>query len=66
MKISIWSLTYPHCVFKWYHSDKHFSEFYVQDRRENQLSLYILFNQQHRSMNNALTLTVEYLDLVCA
>ena len=34
--MSIWSLTYQQSVFKRYHSDKHFSEFYLQDGGKNQ------------------------------
>jgi len=34
-KMSIWSLTYQQSVFKRYHSDKHFSEFYLQDGGKN-------------------------------
>jgi len=29
--MSIWSLTYQQSIFKLYYSDKHFSEFYLQD-----------------------------------
>ena len=36
--MSIWSLTYQQSVFKRYHSDKHFSEFYLQDDGKNQLA----------------------------
>ena len=31
-------VTYQQRVFKWYHSDKHFSEFYLQDGGKNQLA----------------------------
>jgi len=37
-KMSIWSLTYQQSVFKRYHSDKHFSEFYFQDGGKNPLA----------------------------
>jgi len=37
-KISILSLTYQQSVSKHYHSDKHFSEFYLQDGGKNQLA----------------------------
>ena len=35
-KMSIWSLTYQQSVFKRCHSDKQFSEFYLQDGGRNQ------------------------------
>ena len=34
----IWSRTYQQNVFKRYHSDKHFLEFYPQDGGKNQLA----------------------------
>jgi len=36
-KMSTWSLTYQQNVFKRYHCDKHFLEFYLQDGGKNQL-----------------------------
>jgi len=36
--MSTWSLTCQQSVFKRYHSDKHFSEFYLQDGGKNQLA----------------------------
>ena len=36
--MSIWSLTYQPSEFKRYHSDKYFSEFYLQDGGKNQLA----------------------------
>ena len=36
--MSAWSLTYQQSVFKGYHSDKHLSEFYLQDGGKNQLT----------------------------
>jgi len=35
--MSMWSLIYQQSVLKRYHSDKHFSEFYLQDGGNNQL-----------------------------
>ena len=39
-KMSIWSMAYQYqqSVFKRYHSDKHFSGFYLQDGGKNQLA----------------------------
>jgi len=37
-KMDIWSLTYQQSVCKRYHSDKHFSDFYLQDGGNNQLA----------------------------
>jgi len=37
-KMSIWSRIYQHSVFKRYHSNKRFSEFYQQDGGKNQLA----------------------------
>jgi len=34
--MSIWSLTYQQSVFKHYHSDKHLSQFYLQNGGKNQ------------------------------
>ena len=34
----IWSPSYQQSVFKRYHSDKHLSEFYLQDGGKNQLA----------------------------
>jgi len=34
----MWSLTYQQNVFKRYHSDKHVSDFYLQDGGKNQLA----------------------------
>ena len=36
--MAIWSPTYQENVFKRYHSNKYFSEFYPQDGGENQLA----------------------------
>ena len=36
--MSIWSPTYQQSAFKRYHSDKHFSEFYLQVGGKNQLA----------------------------
>ena len=36
--MSTWSLTCQQSVFKRYHSDKHFSDFYLQDGGKNQLA----------------------------
>jgi len=36
--MSVLSLTYQQSVFKHYHSDKHLSEFYLQDGGKNQLA----------------------------
>ena len=36
--MSTWSLTYRQSVSKRYHSDRHFSEFYLQDGGKNQLA----------------------------
>ena len=38
-KMPAWSLTYKESVFKRCHSDKHFSEFYLQDGGKNQRAL---------------------------
>ena len=37
-KMDIWSLTYQQSACKRYHSDKHFSDFYLQDGGINQLA----------------------------
>jgi len=37
-KCPLWSLAYQQSVFKRYHSDKHFWEFYLQDGGKNQLA----------------------------
>jgi len=37
-KMSVWSLIYQQSVFKRYHGDKHFLEFYLQDGGKNQLA----------------------------
>ena len=36
--MSIWSLTYQQSISKLYRSDRHFSEFYLQDGGKNQLA----------------------------
>ena len=36
--MSVWSPTYQQSVFKRYHSDEQFSEFYLQDGGKNQLA----------------------------
>jgi len=37
-KMSIWWLTYQQRAFKQYNSDKHLSQFYLQDGGKNQLA----------------------------
>jgi len=39
-KMSMWSLTYQQSISKHYHSDKHFSEFYLQDGKIHFITIH--------------------------
>jgi len=49
-KMSVWSLIYQQSVFKRYHGDKHFLEFYLQDGGKNQLAYTSLWPYVYRSL----------------